>query len=110
MAASGMAIMLKTLGLDPDELKSNVDGFMSHMKDQAATINANQQRIEAKLEHIEAKTDNVLTLMVERIGPPPSTTAILENGEHTGILITNEKFPQEMIDDVNLASDPNKQG
>jgi hypothetical protein len=85
-----MASMLKALGLDPDELKGNVDSFILHMREQAATINANQARIEVKLDRI-----------LEGIRPTGSTTPILENGEPTGVYLTNEKFPQVLIDDVN---------
>ena len=91
---SGMEMMLKAMGLDPDELKSSVEGFMVHMKDQAAKINANQARIEVKL-------DEMRELVLDVVGPRPSTTHILENGEPTGVLVTSEKFPQAMIDDVN---------
>lgn len=95
MAANGMATMLKALGLDPDELKANVETFMSGMKAQADAINANQIRLEAKL-------DNLTTLMLELMGPRPQTREIYENGERTGVLITDERFPQALIDDVNV--------
>ena len=84
--------MMKSLGLDPDELKNSVEAFMFHMKAQAETINANQKRLEDKLDAISEKLDS--------IHPPASTTAIYEDGKHTGVLITTEKFPQEMLDDV----------
>jgi hypothetical protein len=90
MAVSGMASMMKALGLDPEELRANVEKFMAEMKGQAAAINANQARIETKLDEILAA-----------LPPRPSSRAILENGVDTGTFITNEKFPQAMIDDVN---------
>lgn len=74
---------------------------MVHMKDQAAKINANQARIESKLDQQEAKFDDLRELVLDVVGPRPSTTHILENGEQTGVLVTSEKFPQAMIDDVN---------
>jgi hypothetical protein len=105
MASTGMAIMLKSLGLDPDELKRNVEDFMQHMKQQAERINANQAKLEANDARLEAKLDELQNLLAElvtaELGPRrPSTTEIFNNGERTGILITDEKFPQAMLDDV----------
>jgi hypothetical protein len=94
MIESGMTAMMKALGLDPVELKAHVEAFTSHMKEQAAAINANQRRIEAKLDVIDEK----LAALV----PRETTTEILDNaGVGTNVLITSERFPQAMIDDVN---------
>lgn len=91
MALSGMAMMLKSLGVDPDEIRGNVEQFMGYMKAAADKINANQAIIEAKLDRIEKLID-----------PPGETTVITENGEHTGVLLTTEKFPLEMIVDADI--------
>lgn len=93
MELSGMARMLKTMGVDTDEIQAQATTFMQGMKAQAETINANQQRIEVKLDAILGRLD--------AIAPAPATREILENGEPTGVLVTDEKFPQAMIDDVN---------
>lgn len=93
MAVNGMTTMMKAMGLDPDELKATVEQFMGGMKDQAAKINANQGRLETKLD--------VILMKLAELSPIVATRQILENGEATGVLITNERFPQEMIDDVN---------
>jgi hypothetical protein len=109
MAASGMAMMLKSLGLDPDELKGNVEAFMSHMKDQAEKINQNQARLESKLDALENSLGNIAHILAALsllVAPQASTTAILENGAHSGNLITSEKFPTEMIEDVMTAGIP----
>jgi hypothetical protein len=90
---SGMAMMLKTLGLDPEEIRANMESFMAGMKAQA-------EAIDAKLTRIEAKSDRIEAAIAEQ-GPVKQTAAILEDGETTGVYITNEKFPQVMIDDVN---------
>jgi hypothetical protein len=100
MVMSGMAGMLKALGVDPDELKANVETFMVNMKAQAETINANQARLEAQGARIEGKLDAVLTRFDE-LSPASSTKEVLEDGKPTGVLITSERFPQAMIDDVN---------
>ena len=101
MPFDGKAMMMQALGLDPEELKLSAEAFMANMKQQAETINANQRRLEDKLDAAGSKLGELADLITELVGPRPSTTAILENGRHTGVLITDEKFPQEMIDDVN---------
>jgi hypothetical protein len=115
MAASGMAMMLKSLGLDPDELKANVEAFMLHMKAQAEKINQNQARLEAMLATVEDQGTTALSrledlqamvLIVAAGESQGTTTAILENGRASGNLITSEKFPQEMIEDVMTAGIP----
>ena len=97
---NGMAGLLKTMGLDPDELKANVEGFMAGMRDQAAKINGNQERLEAQGSRVESKLDAIILRLDEAI-PPGSTREILEDGAATGVLITSERFPQAMLDDVN---------
>jgi hypothetical protein len=84
---------LKAMGIDPEELRANVDAFMTGMKAQAEKINANQARLEEKLDRI--------IFIVEELLPQESTREIIEDGQHTGVLVTNERFPQAMIDDVN---------
>lgn len=101
---TGATMMLKALGFNPDELKGTVEGFMDHMKQQAATINANQARLEAKQDATTEELGKLCELVADLAGPRPTTRAILENGEETGVLITSEKFPQAMIDDVNRSA------
>ena len=96
MAVSGVGSMLKALGLDPDELKGNVEGFMLFMKAESEKINRNQFRIETKLDQILANQAHA--------SAPSGSTPILENGVDTGVFVTDEKFPQAMIDDVNRGS------
>lgn len=92
MPESGMTMMLKSLGFDTDGMKRDLEQFMLAMKTGVEKINANQARIEAKLERIE-----------NLIEQPGKTTAIAdENGEHTGILLTTEKFPREMLEDAGM--------
>ena len=93
MSDSGMAMMLKSFGFDTDGIKRDLEQFMGAMKNGVEKINANQAAIEAKLDHI-----------VNLIQQPGETTAITVNGENTGVLLTTEKFPQEMLDDVNHRS------
>jgi hypothetical protein len=96
MPVSGVATMLKAFGLDPDEIRGNIEGFMQHMKEQGAKVEANQLRVETKLDAIIERLD--------RAAPAEgSSTPILENGHDTGVFVTSEKFPQRLIDDVNGA-------
>ena len=89
MALSGPAMLLKSLGLDPEEIQQNVESFKAAMAAAVAKIDANQARIEAKLDEILA-------------GQKGETTAIVEDGKHTGVLMTTEKFPDAMLRDVGL--------
>lgn len=89
MGESGMAMMLRSLGFDADGMKRNMEEFMGAMKAGVEKINANQATIEAKLDRIEK--------LVER---PGTTTAIMEDGEPTGVLMTTEKFPNEILEDA----------
>jgi hypothetical protein len=93
MPVSGMAMMLKSFAIDPDEIRGNVEQFMAYMKAAADKINANQAIIEAKLDRIEKLID-----------PPGETVHIKENGLGTGVLVTTEKFPQELIDEANAGN------
>lgn len=100
MSQSGVQMVMSRLGLDPAELTKHVEAFTADMKAAAAAINANQQRIETKLDEIDAKVDECLN----RTGAQPveaSTTEILDaQGRPTNVLVTSERFPQRMIDDV----------
>lgn len=89
MSDSGMAMMLKSFGFDTDGIKRDLEQFMLAMKTGVEKINANQARIEEKLQRIENLIEH-----------PGETTAIIENGENTGILLTTEKFPREMLEDA----------
>ena len=89
MVLSGPAMLLKSLGLDPEEIQQNVESFKAAMAAAVAKIDANQARIEAKLDDILA-------------GQKGETIAIKEDGKHTGVLMTTEKFPDEMLRDVGL--------
>jgi hypothetical protein len=101
MSMNGMGMMLKSLGIDPDELKRNVEEFMSVVKASLQKVDANQARIETKLDSILTRLDG--------LAPEPSTTEIMANGAASGILITNEKFPRQMMDEAQ-ATPPREQG
>lgn len=102
MAVSGMAGLLKSMGVDADQIQTNIELFTAGMKAQAETINANQVRLEAQGARIETKLNQVLDrLDAMDPGGDPRTREVFENGKPTGVLITNEKFPQALIDDVN---------
>jgi hypothetical protein len=96
---SGMAGLLKSIGVDTDQFQAHFETFTAGMRAQAETINANQLRIEAQGARIEAKLD-ALADRLDSIAPAPSTVEVLEDDKPTGVLITSEKFPQAMLDDV----------
>jgi hypothetical protein len=105
MISSGMESMvasgLKALGLDPEAIKAEVEAFMAHMREQVAAIHASQERLEAKVDASTHELGRLSHLVDELAGVRPSTVPILENGAATGTFMTTEKFPQELIDDVN---------
>lgn len=114
---SGIDMMMQRLGnLVPEDLKRNIEQFIADMQKAAATINANQVRIETalaslqasstRLEAMQDNTAHILAGFSLLMPPPPTTTHIFEKGKPSGNFITEEKFPQEMIDDVMTAGIP----
>lgn len=111
MPVSGMAMMLKSFGIDPDEIRGNVEDFMTYMKAAADKINANQTIIEVKLTELQTQgtnlweQNNTLRQHIDRIEKlieqPGETIHIKENGLGTGVLVTTEKFPQEFYGKIN---------
>lgn len=81
--------MLRAFGFDPAEMRQNAEDFMVGVKTVMEKLEANQLRIEAKLDCIEKLIEH-----------PGETTVITENGENTGVLLTTEKFPREMLEDA----------
>lgn len=92
MAMNGTAMMLKSLGIDPDQIQRNVEEFMTAVKGALEKVDANQARIETKLDAIQARLD----------AGAGSTTHIHANGKPAGVLVTDEKFPQEMLDEAGM--------
>jgi hypothetical protein len=114
MELGGMGMMLRACGIDPDEMKQQAEQFMIFMKQGVEKINANQERIESALKSISAAQERsaerinaelaiISSLLLLQQQEREGTTSVVrdENGGHTGVLITSEKFPQAMIDDVN---------
>jgi hypothetical protein len=54
--ASGMEMMMKSLGIDPNEIKASIESF----KKVAETVQVTQAAIDAKLSSIEGKIDQLL--------------------------------------------------
>jgi hypothetical protein len=96
---SGMQGLLKSMGFDPDAMKGQLEAFIANMQAAAAAISANQARLEAQGARIEAQGAAILGRL-DLLAPAPRTVEVLEDGKPTGVLITDEKFPQAMIDDV----------
>ncbi len=92
MVQSGMSQMLKSLGFDTDALKKDIEQFMGAVKSGIETINANQARIEAKLDRIEKLVEH----------PGTTTSIATEAGEESGVLLTTEKFPNEILEDAGM--------
>jgi hypothetical protein len=88
---SGMSMMLKSLGFDTEGVKRDLEQFMNAMKTGVEKINTNQVRIEEKLDRIERLVEH-----------PGTTTAIERDGEPSGVLLTTEKFPREILEDAGM--------
>jgi hypothetical protein len=97
VASSGIEILLKAAGIDPGEIRASIDQFMSSMKATADAINANQGRIETKLNTIISNQEKA-----SQAASQATTTHVLENGRPTGVLLTDEKFPDEVLKDAGV--------
>jgi hypothetical protein len=94
-----MAGLLKSMGFDAEKLTQELNEFTLNMQRAAATINANQLRLEGQGARIEAQAAAIMAKL-EDLHPSPSTREVYEDGAPTGVLIHDEKFPQALIDDV----------
>jgi len=104
------AALLKRMGLDPEAYKAMIEEFLEGMRQAVAKINDNQQRIETMLKDLQTETNSlshqvrgalgkletIETKVHHGLGLGGTTTAIYENGQHTGVLITDEKFPDAL--------------
>jgi uncharacterized protein YjbJ (UPF0337 family) len=101
--ATGMEMMLKGLGIDPDQVKANIEAFMGSIKESIVKIDAAQERIEGTQARIEGKIDTVISLLPAK----RTTQAILDDeGNPTGVLYTEEQFPDAMLADAGLPVEP----
>jgi hypothetical protein len=125
MAVDGKAQMatalLKRMGLDPEAYKGMIEEFIEGMRRAVEQINSNQQRIETMLKDLQVETNSlshqvrgslskletIEMKLHHGLSLGGTTTPIYANGEHTGVLITDEKFPQEILDDVNHRGEGN---
>jgi hypothetical protein len=99
MAVSGVALMMRSLGVDPEKLRESIEAFMATMTTAAATINANQKRIEENLGRIERQ----LAAIEVKLSDPGETTELAgPDGRSSGVLLTTEKFPDAMLRDVRM--------
>lgn len=88
---SGMGMLLKQLGVNPEEIRASIDSFMNGQRALLESVNANQLRVEATLVRIEAKLDAAV-----KIG---TTTELTDaSGAGLGLIVSDEKFPQAVID------------
>lgn len=96
---SGMSQLIAKLS--PQGIKEQVETFIAGMKAQAEASAAAQTRMEAKLDAIAAALDKLVFTILSAVAEAPtsSTTPILDNGRSSGVLLTSEKFPQEILND-----------
>lgn len=109
---SGMGMMMKAMGVDPEEIKGSVTAFMETVKSSIEKIDANQKRIEDKLEKIVATQaihttaisiilDHLKDVRAERhvaVINEPSPKLLAMDGTDSGAIVSEEKFPQEVLD------------
>lgn len=100
MALSGMGMMLKSFGIDPEEIKSSIEAFMAQTKTAVEEIRANQKTLEAKDDLIIENQQHMNLMLGLLIQEKQGSSRMLENekGESLGILETSEKFPTEVIE------------
>jgi hypothetical protein len=92
MAGSGLEMLLRAAGVDPNEIRANVEAFMMQTRQAVQQINANQREIVQKL-------DLILATM-----PEAGSTAeyAKPDGSPTGVLETTEKFPAAVLQDAGM--------
>ena len=95
-------MLLRTLGVNPDEIRASIDAFMAGQKELLTRIAANQERLEAATVRLE---DKVQFIVDQQIKPYPSTTEILDDqGRGVGVVVSDEKFPQVVLDDAQIGA------
>lgn len=93
MGLDGMGMMLKSLGINPEEIKASIESF----KTLANTVAETQQRIDAQLStllisnaRIEAKLDDLLSRSAEVESKEEMAQQFAEAGESVAL-----KSPEE---------------
>lgn len=103
---SGMNMLLKTMGVNPDEIRRSIDAFMVGQRELLTRIEANQLRVEAKLDAMLAQQTRAYAV--------PDTAPTVELTDHAGrglgVVLTEEKFPQVVLDAAAQAKPNNGQG
>jgi hypothetical protein len=120
---SGVEMLLNSLGIDPAEMRQNIEGFMLTMKTAAEKINANQSRLEAGQARIEEKLDAITNsqeqqglLFIDMMDSvngiamkleQPGETTRLEtvDGRDAHVLLTTEKFPRDMLREAGIITE-----
>lgn len=119
-AETGTMRLIKSLigatGIDADKLEANVTGFMENVRGAVEKLEANQRIIETKLDRIQATIDRPPAMMFPPLFEGSATPAALDgssgdtveirkpNGEATGVLLTTEKFPQAVLDELSTSA------
>jgi hypothetical protein len=102
MTMSGMGMMLKSLGIDPDEIRQNVEVFMQQMKAAIEEVKQNQVRLESKQDLILTNQQH-FNLLIASLMESGNTTLLHDHeGKSMDIAISDEKFPQVVIDAANV--------
>lgn len=108
--ASGIEMLLKATGIDPNEIKASINTFMETVQVKAQEIADNQKRLEGKddmilaqgkviLERLDLLVANQAGLLADNHSP--STKLLAMDGKDSGAIVSHEKFPQEVIHAVN---------
>jgi hypothetical protein len=101
MTISGTGMMLKSLGIDPEEIKKNAEVFMEQMKLAIAEVKKNQLTLESKCDLILTNQQHFNLLIGGLIEAGTTVKLQDEEGKDLGIISTSEKFPQEVLDAAN---------
>jgi hypothetical protein len=92
MAGSGIEMLLRAAGVDPNEIRASIENFILQTKGAIEQINTNQRTIERKL-------DLILANQLEAGVTKEYQKA---DGERTGVLETTEKFPDAVLVDAGM--------
>jgi hypothetical protein len=102
----GVQNMLKSMGFDPEEMKRVATLFMDGQRALLESIDANQKRIEAKIDGVSSRLQFVIDQQTRAYLPGSTTELKDSDGRGLGVVVTDEKFSQVILDDATKASSP----
>lgn len=98
---SGMLMMMKSMGFDPEEMKKNVEAFKVEIETKITTVDNRLKAIEVQQKQILFFVEQVYNACLNEVSAPQklSTSFIVGDGSQA-----EENFRQEIADAVKIPS------